>query len=149
MTDPFFLETLTSSDLLPFERTFVIAHEWAHLAGYANEGEANFVGWITCLRGDEAQRYSGWMFLYGEAVATLNRRERSDISQHLADGPRADLAASAERVAQNVSPRVAEAGWQVYNQYLKANRVEAGTRSYSEVVQLVLGTRFRTVAVRQ
>ena len=105
MTDPFFLETLTSSDLLPFERTFVIAHEWAHLAGYANEGEANFVGWITCLRGDEAEQYSGWLFLYGEVAATLTRRERADISQRLADGPRADLAASAERVARNVSPR--------------------------------------------
>ncbi|HEY2907340.1 MAG TPA: DUF3810 family protein [Vicinamibacterales bacterium] len=148
MTDPFFLETLTSSDLLPFERTFVIAHEWAHLAGYANEGEANFVGWITCLRGDEGQQYSGWLFLYGEVAATLTRRERADVSQRLADGPRADLAASAERVARNVSPRVADAGWRVYNQYLKANRVEAGTRSYSEVVQLILGTRYRADAMR-
>jgi hypothetical protein len=149
MTDPFFLETLTSSDLLPFERTFVVAHEWAHLAGYANEGEANFVGWVTCLRGDEAQQYSGWLFLYGEVAATLTRHERADISQRLADGPRADLAASAERVARNVNPRVADAGWRVYNQYLKANRVDAGTRSYTEVVQLILGTRYRTAAVPQ
>jgi len=149
MTDPFFLETLTSSDLLPFERTFVIAHEWAHLAGYANEGEANFVGWITCLRGDDAQQYSGWLFLYGEVSATLTRAERADVSSRLADGPRADLAASAERVARNVSPRVADAGWRVYNQYLKANRVEAGTRSYSEIVQLILGTRYRTAATPQ
>ncbi len=147
MTDPFFLETLTASDLLPFERTFVIAHEWAHLAGYANEGEANFVGWITCLRGDEAQQYSGWLFLYGEAAATLTRRERGDVSQRLDAGPRADLAASAARVARNENPRVAEAGWRVYNQYLKANHVEAGTRSYSEVVQLILGTRYRAAAV--
>jgi hypothetical protein len=42
MTDPFFLETLVESDLLPVERPFVVAHEWAHLAGFADEGEANF-----------------------------------------------------------------------------------------------------------
>ena len=36
----------------------------------------------------------------------------------------------------------AEAGWRVYNQYLKANRVESGTRSYTEVVRLILGTRY-------
>ena len=54
MTDPFFLETLVASDLLPFERPFVIAHEWSHLAGFADEGEANFVGWLTCLRGAAA-----------------------------------------------------------------------------------------------
>src|SRR5439155_27205045 len=50
MTDPYFLETLVASDLLPFERPFVVAHEWAHLAGFADEGEANFVGWLTCMR---------------------------------------------------------------------------------------------------
>src|SRR5262245_2437908 len=37
-TNPFFLETLLSSELLPFERPFVIAHEWSHLAGFADEG---------------------------------------------------------------------------------------------------------------
>jgi uncharacterized protein DUF3810 len=147
MTDPFFLETLTASDLLPFERTFVIAHEWAHLAGYADEGEANFVGWLTCQRGDEAQQYSGWLFLYGEVAATLTRGERRDVQQRLEPGPRADLAASAERVARNASPRVAQAGWRVYDRYLKANRVESGTRSYTEVVRLILGTRYRAEAM--
>lgn len=143
MTDPFFLETMTASDLLPFERTFVIAHEWAHLAGYADEGEANFVGWLTCLRGDEAQQYSGWLFLYGELAATLTRSERADLSRRLDEGPRRDLTASADRIARNESRRVAEAGWRVYNQYLKANRIESGTRSYAEVVRLILGTRYR------
>ena len=51
MTDPFFLETLVASDLLPFERPEVVAHEWAHLAGITDEGEANFAGWLTCVRG--------------------------------------------------------------------------------------------------
>src|SRR5579862_2290330 len=44
MTDPYFLETLVQGGLLPFERPFVAAHEWAHLAGFADEAEANFVG---------------------------------------------------------------------------------------------------------
>src|SRR5207342_3050756 len=68
MTDPYFLETLIASDLLPFERPFVIAHEWSHLAGIADEGDANFLGWLTCLRGDAPQQYSGWLFLYSEVV---------------------------------------------------------------------------------
>ena len=46
MTDPFLLETLLAPDLLDVERPFVIAHEWAHLAGYADESEANFVAWL-------------------------------------------------------------------------------------------------------
>ena len=56
MTDPYFLETLIVSDLLPFERPFVVAHEWSHLAGFGDEGEANFVGWLTCLGGTEQQQ---------------------------------------------------------------------------------------------
>jgi uncharacterized protein DUF3810 len=36
---------------------------------------------------------------------------------------------------------VSAAGWRVYDSYLKANQVEAGTASYGEVVRLVLGVR--------
>ncbi|PYR42889.1 MAG: hypothetical protein DMF93_04575 [Acidobacteria bacterium] len=50
MTDPLFLETLVASDVLPFERPFVVAHEWSHLAGFADEGDANFVGFLACTR---------------------------------------------------------------------------------------------------
>lgn len=142
MTDPFFLETLTASDLLPFERPFVTAHEWAHLAGYNNEGEANFVGWLACMRGNDAHQYSGWLFLYSEAARTLPRSDRADLAKRLAPGPLADLRAISARATRNLSPRVSAAGWRVYNQYLKANRVESGTASYAEVVRLILGTKF-------
>jgi hypothetical protein len=142
MTDPYFLETLVASDLLPFERPFVVAHEWSHLAGFADEGEANFVGWLTCVRGSAAARYSGWLFLYGEVAAALKESERAGIASRLDPGPRADLRAAAERVRSHLSPVISAAGWQVYDRYLKANRVAAGTGSYAEVVRLILGVRF-------
>jgi hypothetical protein len=143
MTDPFFLESLVASDLLPFERPMVVAHEWAHLAGVTDEGEANFVGWLTCVRGTVPQQYSGWLFLYSEAMAAVPRDRTRDIGALLDAGPRADLQAIRERYQREVSPRLSSAGWQVYDQYLKANRVEAGTASYAEVVKLVLGTGMR------
>jgi Protein of unknown function (DUF3810) len=141
MTDPFFLETLVASDLLPFERPQVVAHEWAHLSGFNDEGEANFVGWLTCLRAPDAAKYSGWLFLYGEVTASLAPQERADVAGRLAAGPRDDLRAIAERLRQHVRPFVAYAGWQVYDRYLKANRVDAGVRSYGDVVRLALGVR--------
>jgi uncharacterized protein DUF3810 len=142
MTDPYFLETLVVSDLLPFERSFVVAHEWSHLAGFADEGEANFVGWLTCLRGSPAAQYSAWLFLYREAIGTLRLDDRRAVADELAAGPREDLRAIAQRIQAHVSPALSAAGWEVYDRYLKANRVEAGTASYAEVVRLVLGTRF-------
>jgi Protein of unknown function (DUF3810) len=140
LTDPFFLETLVARELLPFEQPFVVAHEWSHLAGFADEGEANFLGWLTCTRADAGAQYSGWLFLYGQLVRDLPREDREEVAGHLAAGPRRDLRAVAARLARDVRPQVSAAGWQVYDKYLKANRVEAGTASYEQVVRLVLGT---------
>ena len=76
MTDPFFLETLLAPDLLDVERPFVIAHEWAHLAGYADESEANFVAWLTCRRGSPRAQYSAGLALFGHVyAATGNDRD--------------------------------------------------------------------------
>lgn len=142
MTDPLFLETLVAGDLLPFERPMVVAHEWSHLAGLADEGDANFAGWLSCLRGSNADRYSGWLFLYSELAASLRGADRAEISAALDRGPRDDLRAVSDRVARHVNRRVAETGWRVYDSYLKANRVGAGTASYAQVVRLVAGTPF-------
>jgi len=141
MTDPFFLEILVSRDVLPFERPFIVAHEWSHLAGIADEGEANFVGWLACMRASPSAQYSGWLFLYSELFRVANGADRAAIADTLAAGPREDLRAIRSRIARHVSPRLSAAGWRVYDSYLKANRVEAGAASYGDVVQLALGAR--------
>ena len=141
MTDPWFLETLIATDLLPFERPAVVAHEWAHLAGLNDEGEASFLGWLSTLGAGEPARYSGWLFMYGQAAGSLAPRDRAEVAAVLAQGPRGDLAAIAERQRRQVNPAVADAGWRVYDRYLKANQIEAGTASYAEVVRLALGIR--------
>jgi hypothetical protein len=140
MTDPFFLETLVNADLLPFERPLVVAHEWAHLAGFVDEGEANFVGWLATREATTAAEYSGWLFLYGEAARAVPRAARDEETARLSEGPRADLAAVADRLRRQTNPRLSAAAWRAYDQYLRANRVEAGTASYGEVVRLILGT---------
>jgi hypothetical protein len=144
MTDPYFLETFVASDVLPFERPFVIAHEWSHLAGIADEGDANFAGWLTCVRGTPSHQYSGWLFLYGEVAGALDPARARAAGARLGSGPRDDLRAIRARFEQHVSPRVSRAGWRVYDRYLKANQVERGAASYADVVRLVLGTRFES-----
>jgi len=139
MTDPFFLETFVASGVLPFERPFVVAHEWSHLAGFADEGDANFVGFLACMRGSIAAQYSGWLFLYGQLAQAIGGRDAAAIAARLADGPRADLRAIRDRFVRHVSPRVAAAGWRAYDAYLRVNRIEAGTNSYALVVRLALG----------
>jgi hypothetical protein len=142
MTDPFFLEALAIQSLLPFERHFTVAHEWSHLAGYADESEANFVGWLVCMRGPVPAQYSAWLGLYGTVMNALPRSVRDEIGRQLGPGPREDLRAVAERVRRQTVPIARRASNVMYDRFLKANRVEAGIRSYAEVLKLLLGTRF-------
>jgi hypothetical protein len=133
MTDPFLLETLIAPDLLDVERPFVIAHEWAHLAGYADESEANFVAWLTCRRGDARARYSAALALIGYAAPPGALKDALD------PGPRIDIFAIGYRYART-NQTLRFAARQGYDKYLKANRVERGVESYDAVVQLILGT---------
>ena len=142
MVNPFGLEVIANPDLLPFERPFVAAHEWGHLAGYANEAEANFIGWLTCVRAAPRHQYSGWSFLYWQINGDVNADERRKLSAALAEGPRRDINAVVARLRRGEIPALQQASWQVYDKYLKANRVESGLRSYGEVVTLLLRARF-------
>jgi uncharacterized protein DUF3810 len=138
MTDPFFLEVIINPDTLPFERPFVVAHEWAHLAGYANEAEANFVAWLACSHGDAMARYSGWLVIYENVAASLPRAERTALAVQLAAGPRQDLVDAAARYAK-ATPVVRTAARDVYDTYLRANRIKEGVANYAVVVRLMLG----------
>jgi hypothetical protein len=140
MTDPFFLEVLVNQSLLPFERPAVLAHEWAHLAGYASEAEASFVGWLACLQGPPAVEYSAHLSLLWHLLPALPPGEERDLVSRLPASARDDLRAIARRLSLS-SPHVRQAAWRVYDRYLKANRVEQGVRSYGQALDLLVGTR--------
>ncbi len=141
MTDPFFLETLLASNLLDIERPAALAHEWGHLAGFADESEASFFGWLTCLRGDAQAQYSGWVALYPHLLGALPAAARKAVHARLAAGPREDFRRIAARLEQ-ADPRVREVANSTYDKFLRANRVEQGIASYDEVVKVVVGASF-------
>jgi hypothetical protein len=140
MTDPIFLEIIINPDVLDVERPMVVAHEWGHLAGYANEAEASFIAWLACMRGDPLAQYSGWFAAYEHAMRALPRQDRSTV-RPLDSGPRDDLQAMVARYGR-ASPVVRKAAEGVYDEYLRANRVREGIGSYDAVLRLMVGTRF-------
>ena len=142
MIDPFALEVLANPDLLPFERTFVAAHEWAHLAGFADEAEANFVAWLTCVRAAVPAQYSAWLSLYWQIGVEVAPDDRKRLWDAVAEGPRRDIQAITDRLQRGQLRFLRDASWRVYDGYLRANRVEEGIRSYGEVINLILRTRF-------
>ena len=139
MTDPFSLQVLVNDTVLPFERPFITAHEWAHVAGYAHEAEANFLAWLTCLAGDERMQYSGWLNLVGRLLGAVPEPSREALGARLGPGPRADYAAIRARTSR-VVPVIQRNARRLNDGYLRANRVAGGVRSYGEVLQLAVGT---------
>ncbi len=137
MVDPFALESLVHPDLLPFERPFVLAHEWGHLAGFADEAEASAIGWSACMSGGDPLVYSASMYLLVEAGGALPRRMWQDVLTQTDSGVRDDLDALAARL-KLIQPAVQATSFRVYDRYLKANSVEDGVRSYSRALQLIL-----------
>jgi hypothetical protein len=139
MHAPFLLETLLNPDLTPPERPAVLAHEWAHMAGYAPESDASFVGLLAALRADPASRYSAWLSIFEQAVGQLPRAEQRELVRRLEPGPRADRQAISDRLQARIDV-VARASWDTYDRYLKSQGVDEGIESYSRVVQLLLGS---------
>jgi Zn-dependent protease with chaperone function len=139
MHAPFLLETLVNPALTPPERPAVLAHEWAHLAGYAPEADASFVGLLAALRADAPSQYSAWLSLFDHAVAQLPVGEQRASVAALGPGPTADRQAIAARLDDRVDV-VARASWETYDQYLKSQGVQEGVASYSRVVELLLAS---------
>ena len=98
MISPFSLEVLVNGAVLPFERPFLVAHEWSHLAGYANESEASFVGVLICLAGDAQSRYSAWLYLSQQLVRHLSQAERERVWAGL-DGGRGKTCGRSRRAS--------------------------------------------------
>lgn len=135
--DPFAFETLLNASFLPFEVPRALAHEWSHVAGFGDEGDANLIGTLTCLRSpDPLIRYSGAYWTYGELPESDRRRI------HLAPAVLADFKAGSDRFLRYYNPRLFTISWGFYDRYLRANGVAGGVVSYSRFVQLLVGTKF-------
>ena len=136
---PFFLETLLNPDLTGPERPAVLAHEWAHLSGFAPESDASFIGLLAALRAGPAAEYSVWLDLVSEATSQLQPVTQRVVLQNLEAGPREDQNAIRERLKKLVRP-VERAAWSTYDQMLKSQGVEEGVESYSRVIELLIGS---------
>ena len=135
--DPFAFETLLAATFLPYEWPRALAHEWAHVAGFGDEGDANVIGTIACLRSrDPLIRYSAAFWTYGE----LPEADRARYP--VVPAVTADIAASRARFARYYDPRLFALSWHVYDRYLRASGVRGGVVSYGNDIRLLVGTSF-------
>ena len=72
----------------------------------------------------------------------LGQKARAELWSALDDGPRRDVEAIVARLQRGQLPMLRQVSWVMYDQYLRANRVEEGIRSYGAVITLILRARF-------
>ncbi|MDB5043600.1 MAG: hypothetical protein JWN27_4326 [Candidatus Eremiobacteraeota bacterium] len=135
MYSPFAFETLLNTDFLPFEVPRALAHEWSHAAGFTDEGDANYIGTLTCLRSDDPLiRYSGAFWTYGDLPESERRRLKLDPLVI------ADFNASRRRFLRHYMPQVFAIQWHFYDSYLRTSGVHGGVASYGNFLRLLVGT---------
>jgi hypothetical protein len=137
MVNPLGLETIVHPDLLPYERPFVLAHQWARLSGHADEAEARAIGWLACMKGGNELAYSASLYLIVEANAGLPEERRRLLLPRIDAAVRSDLDAIARRVKQE-PPAVQRAAERVYDGFLRVNDTGDGSRSYRRTLALIL-----------
>ena len=138
---PFTVEANYNGDITDYNIPFTLCHELAHLRGFMQEEEANFIAFLGCVNAKSTEfQYSGYLSAWIYAMNELNDRDVQRWSQI-----RRQLLAQADLDVQANS-----AFWQQYegkvsgwsekmnDAYLKANGQEDGVESYDRMVELVV-----------
>ncbi len=119
-----------------------MCHELTHSRGFMREDEANFFGYLACTYSDRADfRYSGAYLAFDYAFAKLYDDDinlAKKIAKRLDRGVIDDINYESEYWDKYFGTVVAKTSDKVYNTYLEANGEESGTKSYGEMVDLLL-----------
>lgn len=140
---PFFCEFTLNGAVLPHDYPSTYAHEFAHLLGVANEGEANFYSYIICTHSqDKAVRFSGYYHIFPHVLANVYRILGEKEFEALIKRVRPEImvmAKSDRRYWLDKRCKALDAAQDfIFDLYLRGNNVKEGRKSYSGVVALIL-----------
>lgn len=140
---PFFCEFTINADVLPHSYPATYAHEYAHMLGITNEGEANFYSFLICSSSPQrAVRYSGYLHLLPhvmhQACQLLTPEEQHTLFASINPAITKLLHSDARYWQLRRSPIVDGIQNFMFNLYLKGNNVEEGIHSYSGVVAIIM-----------
>lgn len=138
---PYTFESNINVDVPEYTIPSTMCHELTHSRGFMREDEANFFGYLACTYSDRADfRYSGAYLAFDYAFSELYDDDKAlakKIAKMLDKGVIADISNESEYWDKYETP-VADVADKVYNGYLEMNGEESGTKSYGEMVDLLL-----------
>jgi hypothetical protein len=136
---PFVFEGHIDKGLHHIEKPYVMAHEMAHAHAFTDEGVCNFIGFMTCINADNPFiQYSGWLEYQGYLYRALRRNFPEKLKEEAYKLPRVvltDLRDIRERLDKypSIAPQLRDL---FYNNFLKAQGVHAGIKSYAQITRL-------------
>ena len=140
---PFFCEFTLNGDIRPHDYPAIYAHEFAHLLGIANEGEANFYSYIVCTASsDKAVKFSGYYHIFFHVLRNvfdiLGEKEGEKFLKYIRPEI-IQLARSDRKYWISKRCKALDAAQDfIFDLYLRGNHVAEGRKSYSGVVGLIL-----------
>ena len=140
---PFFCEFTLNGDIRPHDYPAIYAHEFAHLLGIANEGEANFYSYIVCTASsDKAVKFSGYYHIFFHVLRNvfdiLGEKEGEKFLKYIRPEI-IQLAKSDRNYWLSKRCKMLDAAQDfIFDLYLRGNHVAEGRKSYSGVVGLIL-----------
>lgn len=141
--EPLFAESCLNRELLPFDRPFVYAHEYAHLLGISSEAECNWWAFQACTASKhQAVRFSGYKGIVMQVrknIMMLQGKEAHDKwMSTLSPVVRKYMSSTKKYWDERMSPTLRRFHELTYNSFLKSNSITSGLRNYSEVVGMLM-----------
>lgn len=146
---PFTMEANYNTVMHPVNFPPVICHELSHLKGIIREDEANYFGFLACIRSEDAYlQYAGYISVLGYLAKQIRESVPGEIRETLAQAnglvQRDDVFLTdgqwerVEKKAAFSTETVNKATDAFLEANLAMNGVPEGMESYSQVVRLVI-----------
>lgn len=138
---PFTGQGNIDGSLLNLEYPFIAAHELAHANGITDEGEASLVAYLTCANSsNETLKYSAQIYLLRNLLYQAQHTDSLKHKMWLKKVPvkvKSDIVRIKENALRypDLFPNLSD---QINDAYLKANGIESGSKSYGDLVDLII-----------
>lgn len=138
---PFTVEANFNQEMTTYNIPHTMCHELSHLKGFMREDEANFIGYLACLKSDRRSfQYSGYLTGWVYATNALAKQDMDkyvELYRQLNEDTVRNLKENTEFWNQ-YDGKVAEASNKLNDTYLKMNDQQDGVKSYGQMVDLML-----------
>ena len=141
---PFTIEANYNNSMPAYTIPFSTCHELAHLGGFMEEEEANFIAYLACKESNSLDfQYSGSLMAWSYGMSALARADRKAYGRiwaQLGEEPRRNIEENNAFWKQYESS-ISKTAKAVNDRYLKANGQSEGIKSYGRMVDLLVAYR--------